>query len=408
MKPSKNVQNTNTQPSITSFFTTTTKSTNQKNQHLINYSSNILSRTKTSVMIDNIIVATKEKLQTIKRKESKRKKKQKQKMQYPQNSSSTSSYVPTKSSKPYPKTSLPSSIDNHNLPSSYHSDNSNSLSSFTSNDCSHQSSLHQEHKTKKYFQKELLFDPIYNNRPSITIPPPTHTPLLQYPISYPYLHVNNIISNTNISHSVSTSFSSQNCSTISDQPNHQSSSNTSQSYSPSFTTHSHSSSERLSLSDYPVATSRGIQKLLYLDEKKQQQFNKAVIHYPSSSSSILHNSPITLNTHEPNKTNKQYHETKVQKARLYHPLRHQQGVWSYSRFHQYCTSYPGVSSNDSNSSLSSDNQSEDDSSISNPYISCSETPVMICLPINKKTRLQYHNIAIHSYLPLTLNYFSHK
>ena len=280
MKPSKNVQNTNTQPSITSFFTTTTKSTNQKNQHLINYSSNILSRTKTSVMIDNIIVATKEKLQTIKRKESKRKKKQKQKMQYPQNSSSTSRYVPTKSSKPYPKTSLPSSIDNHNLPSSYHSDNSNSLSSFTSNDCSHQSSLHQEHKTKKYFQKELLFDPIYNNRPSITIPPPTHTPLLQYPISYPYLNVNNIISNTNISHSVSTSFSSQNCSTISDQPNHQSSSNTSQSYSsqqlpstlsfpsPSFTTHSHSSSERLSLSDYPVATSRGIQKILYLDGKK--------------------------------------------------------------------------------------------------------------------------------------------
>ena len=136
---------------------------NQKNQHLINFPSNILSRTKTSVMIDNIIVATKEKLQTIKRKESKRKKKQKQKMQYPQNSSSTSSYVPTKSSKPYPKTSLPSSIDNHNLSSSYHSDNSNSMSSFTSNDCSHQSLPHQDHKTKKYFQKELLFDPIYTN-----------------------------------------------------------------------------------------------------------------------------------------------------------------------------------------------------------------------------------------------------
>ena len=270
-------------------------------------------------------------------------------MQYPQNSSSTSSYVPTKSSKPYPKTSLPSSIDNHNLSSSYHSDNSNSLSSFTSNDCSHQSSLHQDHKTKTYFQKELLFDPIYNNRPSITIPPPTHTPLLQYPISYPYLNVNNIISNTNISHSVSTSFSSQNCGTILDQPNHQSSSNTSQSYS----------SQRL----------------------------PSTLPFPSPS------------FHEPNKTNKQYHETKVQKVRLYHPLRHQQGVWSYSRFHQYCTNYPGVSSNDSNSSLSSDNQSEDDSSFSNPYISCSETPVMICLPINKKkntTVSQYRNSFLSS------------
>ena len=82
--------------------------TNQNNQHLINFPSNIPSRTKTSVMIDNIIVATKEKLQTIKRKESKRKKKQKQKMQYPQNSSSTSSYVRTKSSTPHPKTSLSS------------------------------------------------------------------------------------------------------------------------------------------------------------------------------------------------------------------------------------------------------------------------------------------------------------
>ena len=71
--------------------------------------------------------------------------------------------------------------------------------------------------------------------------------------------------------SSSSSFSSQNCSTISDQPNHQSSFYTSQPHpsqrilpnlsspSPSFTTHSHSFSERLSLSDYPVVTSRGIQ-----------------------------------------------------------------------------------------------------------------------------------------------------
>ena len=68
--------------------------------------------------------------------------------------------------------------------------------------------------------------------------------------------------------------------------NHQSSSYTSQPHpsqrilptlpspSPSFTTHSHSSSERLSLSDYPVVTSRGIQQLLYLDENNNNNLTK--------------------------------------------------------------------------------------------------------------------------------------
>ena len=75
----------------------------QKTQHLIKIPSNILPRTKTSVLIDNIIVATKEKLQTIKRKASKRKTKQKHKIQHPQHSPSNSSYFWTKSSTLHPR-----------------------------------------------------------------------------------------------------------------------------------------------------------------------------------------------------------------------------------------------------------------------------------------------------------------
>ena len=131
-------------------------------------------------------------------------------------------------------------------------------------------------KTKKYIQKELLFDPIYTNRPSITIPPPTHAPLLQYPISYPYLNVNTIISNTTgTPHSLST---------LHDDSN---------------------------------------ESKLHLDHNNSYP---TLIHSPSSSSSVFHTSSITLNTHEPNKINKQSHENKVPKARLYHPLRHKQGV----------------------------------------------------------------------------------
>ena len=52
----------------------------KKTQNLINFPSNVLPRTKKSVLIENIIVATKEKLQTIKRKVSKRKTKQKHKI----------------------------------------------------------------------------------------------------------------------------------------------------------------------------------------------------------------------------------------------------------------------------------------------------------------------------------------
>ena len=223
-------------------------------------------------MIDNIIVATKEKLQTIKIKASKRKTKQKHKIQYPQHSPSNSSYFRTKSSTLHPKTSLPSIIDHSNLSCSYHSNDSNRLSSFTSNDCSHQLSLHQDHKTKKYFQTKLLFDPVYTNRSSITIPPPTHAPLLQYSVSYSYLNVNTIISNTTgTPHSLST---------LQDDSN---------------------------------------ESKLHLDHNNSYP---TLILSLSSSSSILHTSPITLNTHEPNKTKKQSHENKVPKARLYHPLRH--------------------------------------------------------------------------------------
>ena len=118
--------------------------------------------------------------------------------------------------------------------------------------------------------------------------------------------------------SSSSSFSSQNCSTISDQPNHQSSSNTSQSYSsqqlpstlsfpsPSFTTHSQSLSERLSLSDlsdYPFVTRGGIQQLLYLDEKNNNNLTKQSSPHPHFLplhpliQVIMHPIPIPWNQH---------------------------------------------------------------------------------------------------------------
>ena len=42
--------------------------------------------------------------------------------------------------------------------------------------------------------------------------------------------------------------------------------------------------------------------------------------------------------------------------RLYNPLQHQLDIWSYSRLHQYCPLYPGISSNDSTSAISQDNK----------------------------------------------------
>ena len=305
----------------------------KKTQNTIKFPSTISHRTKTSVLINNIIIATKERLQTIKRKAPKRKTKQKHTIQYPQHSPSHSNYFRTQSSKLHPQTSLPYVIEHSNLSCSSHSNESNSLSLFTSNDCSHQSSLHQDHKTKKYLQPEILFDPIYTHRPLITIPPPTHAPLLQYPVSYPYLNVNNIISDT--------TGTPKNLSTLHDDPN---------------------------------------------DSKFQLDHNNpypTLISSLSSSSSRLHTSPSMPITHEPTKTKKQSHENKVSKVRLYHPLRHQQGVWFYPRFHQYCTQYPGVTSNNSNSSISSDNtSSEDVTSPCNTSSAGSKTLVMICLPIN--------------------------
>ena len=64
----------------------------KKIQNTINFPSTISHRTKTSVLIDNNIIATKEKLQTIKRKASKRKTKQKHTIQYSQHSPSHSNY----------------------------------------------------------------------------------------------------------------------------------------------------------------------------------------------------------------------------------------------------------------------------------------------------------------------------
>ena len=52
--------------------------------------------------------------------------------------------------------------------------------------------------------------------------------------------------------------------------------------------------------------------------------------------------------------------------RLYNPLQHQQGIWSYFRLHQYCPLYSGISSNDSTSSISPDDHSSlSSSSLSN-------------------------------------------
>ena len=118
-------------------------------------------------------------------------------MQYSSHLAPTSKYTPQKRpSTINPQTTI-SSTNNHTFSSeSSHSNEFNISSSFISNDCSHLSSLHKDYKTITYSQPELLFHSIYSDQALLNIPSTTHKPFLQYPISYPSLNVNNIISNT--------------------------------------------------------------------------------------------------------------------------------------------------------------------------------------------------------------------
>ena len=184
-------------------------------------------------------------------------------MQYPKHLSSPTSYNSRKKpSTINPHTIIHSIINHSNLSDSSHSNDSNIYSSFTSNDYSHQSSIHQDHKTKDYSQTELLFYPIYSDRALLTNPPPTHTPLLQYPVSYPYLNVNTIINNTTCT--------------------------------------------LLNLSTYHDDSN---ESKLYLDHNN---LSHSLIPSPSFPSSILSTSSIEHKTHEFNKTQKNIKKTKFQ------------------------------------------------------------------------------------------------
>ena len=72
--------------------------------------------------------------------------------------------------------------------------------------------------------------------------------------------------------------------------------------------------------------------------------------------------------------------------RFYNPLQHQQGIRSYSQLHQYCQLNSGISSNDSTSSISSDDHSFISSSfLSNTSTSFSDSETMLCLVAAKYT-----------------------
>ena len=111
----------------------------------------------------------------------------------------------------------------------------------------------------------------------------------------------------------------------------------------SSTTNSHSSFDMLSTNEYPVATSRGIKQLIYLDTQKQQQFKKAPVksplpphpssQYTNTSIHVSDTSTIDPSPHFP------ITEIQVCKPTPHHinqtpinnPLHHQQGVWTRDR-----------------------------------------------------------------------------
>ena len=130
----------------------------------------------------------------------------------------------------------------------------------------------------------------------------------------------------------------------------------------------------LSHTDYPVATSRGIKQLLYLDAQKQQQFNQApVIKTPSPPSSPYTNTSnhtSDIYTMDPTLpfpiTEIQVHKPTPQPiipTPIYNPLYHQQGVWTRDRIHQYYPLYPGL-----------DNEIQSSSSYSSTSSASTPTP----------------------------------
>ena len=91
--------------------------------------------------------------------------------------------------------------------------------------------------------------------------------------------------------------------------------------------------------------------------------------------------------------------------RIYNPLKHQQGIWSYSRLYQHCPSYPGISPKDSMSTISQDDQhSISSSSTSNSSNNVSNSNIMLCLTTNandnienKSTIKQYRKVISKKY-----------
>ena len=110
----------------------------------------------------------------------------------------------------------------------------------------------------------------------------------------------------------------------------------------------------LSTNVYPVATSRGINQLIYMDTQKQQQLNKAPVISPLSPhpSSQYTNTSVPesdTSTMDPSLTfpikEFQVHKPTLQPIKptpIYNPLHRQQGVWTSDRIHQYCPFYPGL------------------------------------------------------------------
>ena len=129
----------------------------------------------------------------------------------------------------------------------------------------------------------------------------------------------------------------------------------------------------LSTNKYSVATSRGINQLIYLDTQKQQQLNKVPVipplsPHPSSqyTNTSVHESDIS--TMDPSLTYPikeiQVHKPTLQPKKptlIYDLLHHQQGVYTRDRIQQYYPLYPGLDNDIQSPSSSFSNSSSDTS-----------------------------------------------
>ena len=158
---------------------------------------------------------------------------------------------------------------------------------------------------------------------------------------------------------------------------------------------------------YPsIATMNGIYNLIAFDVKKVRPSYLAIQHYlfpPSSPSTSFSPSlqysqdfsfntgilsfnqniiyPTTIPTYFPN-------NPVPYTPCLYNPLQHQQGIWLYSRLHQYYPLYPGISPNNSTTSISQEYHSSlPCCSLSNNSTSFSDSKSLLCLATNKKDAL---------------------